>query len=121
MRIALLSFLALGVSACGGSGDACEDPGTTNGCPDDFGCQIVTPLASNDEVLQMDNGGNVIGLEQCYSPELAVLSTCQPLCETTDDCATGEVCDLGFLSELRTCRVAPRPSIPEAALCEEFR
>ncbi|MEM1025853.1 MAG: hypothetical protein AAGD10_15480 [Myxococcota bacterium] len=120
LRIALLASFACGLSACGGTGDACEEPGTTNGCPDDFGCQIAT-LPGPDEITQTDAGGNIIAVQQCFRPELAQLSVCQPICETTADCDEGEICDLGFLSELRTCRVASRPSLPSEVICEEFR
>jgi len=118
-RTLLLSTVLL-AAACGGTGDVCESPGTTDGCPDGFGCQIVTTPGVAD-LVRTDSGGNVIEVVQCFEPSIATLSACFSLCETTDDCSEGEICDLGFLSDLRTCRTNPPPSLPDQVICPEFQ
>ena len=121
MATRTLSFaLFLAVSACGGTGDVCEEPGTPNGCSEGFGCQVVTTPGVAD-LVRTDSGGNVIEVEQCFEPDLAILSACFRLCETTADCEDGEICDAGFLTEQRTCRTNPPPSLPASAVCPEFR
>lgn len=97
-----LLFIAVGTSlalvvGCGQTGTVCDQSGSTAGCADGFICTFAANPGSPN-----DPNNNLPPLEVCLRQ-----------CETASDCGDGELCQVVFCSNQKSCQTGALPDPPE--------